>query len=78
MKNLVIANPYSSYVVMTTTIMYTLLYPIFFEMDNAFGEGVNFDNDNDKTTYNQQVVAETKECKSPCPSSAEMCIAMCA
>ena len=23
-------------------------------------------------------VVETKECKSPCPSSAEMCIAMCA
>ena len=79
MKNLVIAIPYSSYVVMTTTIMYALLYPIFFEMDNVFGEGVNFvDNDNDKTMYSQQVVAETKECKSPCPSSAEMCIAMCA
>ena len=32
-----------------------------------------------KTTYSQQlVVAETKECKSPCPSSAEMCIALCA
>ena len=29
------------------------------------------------TTYSQQLV-ETKECKSPCPSSAEMCIAMCA
>ena len=33
--------------------------------------------DNDKTTYSQQVV-ETKECKSPCPSTAEMCITMCA
>ena len=32
---------------------------------------------NDKTTYSQQVV-ETKECKSPCPSSGEMCITMCA
>jgi hypothetical protein len=57
--------------------VYALLVPIFFEKDNAFGEGENFnDNDNDKTTYSQQVV-ESK-CKSPCPSSAEMCIAMCA
>ena len=61
-----------------TTIIYALLVPVFFEMDNAFG-GENFhDSDNDKTMYSQQVVAETKECKSPCPSSAEMCIAMCA
>jgi hypothetical protein len=77
MKNLVIAIP-SSYVVITT-IMYALLVPIFFEMDNALGEGENFvvdDNDNDKMTYSQQVI-ET-QCKSPCPYSAEMCIAMCA
>jgi hypothetical protein len=60
-----------------TTIVYALLVPIFFEMDNAFGERENFvDNDNDKTTYSKQVV-ESK-CKSPCPSSAEMCITMCA
>ena len=58
--------------------MYALLAPIFFEMDNAYGAGTNFVVDNDKTTmtYSQQVV-ETK-CKSPCPSTAEMCIAMCA
>ena len=63
----------------TTTIVYALLVPVVFEMDNAFGEEKNFsdDIDNDKTTYSQQGV-ETKECKSPCPSSAEMCIAMCA
>ncbi len=61
-----------------TTIVYALLVPIFFEMDNAFGEEKNFVDDvNDKTTYSQQLV-ETKECKFPCPSSAEMCIAMCA
>ena len=61
-----------------TTIIYALLVPVFFEMDNAFGEEKNFiDDNNDKTTYNQQIV-ETKECKSPCPSTAEMCIAMCA
>ena len=61
-----------------TTIVYALLVPVFFEMDNAFGEENNFvDDNNDKTTYSQQVV-ETKECKSPCPSSAEMCIEVCA
>jgi phosphomevalonate kinase len=59
--------------------MYALLVPIFFEMDNALGEGENFvvdTDDNDKMTYSQQVI-ET-QCKSPCASSAEMCIAMCA
>ena len=66
-----------SYVI--TTIVYALLVPVFFDMDNAHGEGENFvDDNNDKTTTSsQQVVVET-ECKSPCPSSAEICIAMCA
>ena len=74
MNNSVIAI--QSFVI--TTIVYALLVPIVFEMDNAFGEEKNFiDDNNDKTTYSQQVV-ETKECKSPCPSSAEMYIAMCA
>ena len=74
MKNSVIAI--ESFVI--PTIVYVLLVPVFFEMDDAFGEEKNFaDDDNDKTTYSQQLV-ETKECKSPCPSSAEMCIAMCA
>ena len=60
-----------------TTIVYALLAPIFFEMDNAFGEEKNFvDDDGDKTTYSQQLVES--ECKSPCPSSAEMCIELCA
>ena len=74
MKNSVIAIP-SQYIVITT-IVYALLYPVFFESGNALGEGENFVDDNDKTTYGEQVI-ET-ECKSPCPSSAEMCIAMCA
>ncbi len=75
MKNSVIAI--QSFVI-TTIIVYALLVPVFFEMDNAFGEEKNFvDDNNDKTTYSQQVV-ETKECKSPCPSSAEMCIEICA
>ena len=85
MKKSVIVSPSSYYVVITTIIVYALIAPIFFEMDNAYGEGVgsNFvvvvvDNDNkDQMMYNQQIV-ETTECKSPCPSSAEMCIEMCA
>jgi hypothetical protein len=79
MKNSVIAI--QSFVI--TTIVYALLVPVFFEMDNVYGKGENFvdDNNNDKMTtlYSQQEeveVAET-ECKSPCPSTAEMCIAMC-
>ena len=73
MKNSVIAI--QSFVI--TTIVYALLVPVFFEMDNIFG-GENFDdNNNDKITpYSQQVI--DSKCKSPCPSSAEMCIAMCA
>jgi hypothetical protein len=60
-----------------TTIIYALLVPVFFEMDNVFGQEKNFvDDNNDKTTYSQQIV-ETK-CKSPCPSIGEMCIEMCA
>lgn len=86
MKKSVIVSPSSShYVVIITIIVYALIAPIFFEMDNAYGEevGSNFvvvvvDNDNkDQMMYNQQVV-ESTECKSPCPSSAEMCITMCA
>ncbi len=77
MKNPVIASP-SLYAVITT-IVFALLAPIFFEMDNVFGEGTNFVVvDNDKTTmiYSKQQL-ET-ECKSPCPSGSEMCITMCA
>jgi hypothetical protein len=76
MKNSVVAI--QSFVI--TTIVYALLVPVFFEMNNAFGEGENLFDDNGnnkKTVYTQQLV-ETKECKSPCPSNAEMCIAMCA
>ena len=57
-----------------TTIVYTLLAPIFFESDNALGEGENFVVNNDKTImYSQQAIEEQEvetECKSPCPSSA--------
>ena len=78
MKNSVIVSPSSHYVVITTIIVYALLAPIFFEMDNAYGAGANFVVDHDKTmTYSQQQEVEA-ECKSPCPSSSEMCISMCA
>jgi hypothetical protein len=76
MKNLVIAIQSS---VITTIIVYALLVPIIFEMENsAFGEReyIVDEDANNKVMYSQQVI-DTK-CKSPCPSSAEMCIAMCA
>ena len=62
------------------SLVYALLAPTFFEMDNAFGEENCVDDiDNEKmTSYSQQVEVMETECKSPCPSSAEMCIAMCA
>jgi hypothetical protein len=67
-----------SYVI--TTIVYAFLAPIFFEMDNAFGEREYFvdvdDDDDERMMYHQQLV--DAKCKSPCPSSAEICIAMCA
>ena len=53
-------------------------------MDDAFGGETYFvvddkNNERDKTmTSNTQQKVETKECKSPCPSSAEMCIEICA
>ena len=82
MENFVIAIP-SQYVVITT-IVYTLLCPVFFQSDNALGQGETFVVNNDKTTmtsYSQQAIKEEEvetECKSPCPSSAEMCIELCA
>ena len=79
MKNSVIAI--QSFVI--TTLVYALLVPVIFEMDNVYEEE-NFVDDNNKdknTMYSQQdeevVVAETT-CKSLCPSTAEMCITMCA
>ena len=73
MTNFVIAI--QSFVI--TTIVYALIAPVFFEMDNAHGEENFVDNNNDKITYSQQLV-ETKDCKSPCPKSSEMCIEICA
>ena len=71
--------------VITTILVYALLAPIFFEMENnAFGEGETYfvvddkNNESDKKTMTSDIQqkVETKECKSPCPSSAEMCIEM--
>ena len=58
MKNSVIAI--QSFVI--TTIVYALLAPVFFEMDNLFGEENFVDDNNDKITpYSQQVeVMETE------------------
>jgi len=81
MKKLSYCNSIS--VCYVTTIVYALLCPVFFEFDNALGEGENFVVNNDKTMmYSQQAIEEEEEevepeCKSPCPSSAEMCIEMC-
>ena len=75
MKNSVIAIQFF----VITTIVYALLVPIFFEMENnAFGEREYIVNEdaNNKVMYSQQVI--DPKCKSPCPSSAEMCIVMCA
>ncbi len=80
MKNSVIAI--QTFVI--TTIVYALLVPVFFEMDNVYGKGENFvdDNNNDKMTtlYSQQEEVEVVETeyKSPYPSTGEMCITMCA
>jgi hypothetical protein len=63
---------------MITTLVYALLSAVFLELDNASGERENFvvdGNKNDNIMYTQQII-ET-QCKSPCPPSAEMCIAMC-
>lgn len=66
-----------------TTIVYAFLAPIFFEMNNALGEREYFvDVDNKDQImiqhhHHQQQLVDAK-CKSPCPSSAEMCIEMCA
>jgi hypothetical protein len=74
MKNSVIAIRFF----VITTIVYAFLVPVFFEIGNAFGEReyIVDEDANNKVMYSQQVI-DTK-CKSPCPSSAEMCIAMCA
>jgi hypothetical protein len=74
MKNSVIAIQFF----VITIIVYAFLVPIFFEIGNTFGEReyIVDEDANNKVMYSQQVI--DMKCKSPCPSSAEMCIAMCA
>ena len=63
--------------VVITTLLYALLVAaIFCELDIASGENIDLTGADINSSYTQQLV-ETP-CKSPCPSSAEMCIAMCA
>ena len=48
--------------------------------NNAFGEREYFvdEDDNNKDQMMSTTQQLDTKCKSPCPSSAEMCIAMCA
>ena len=74
----------SLYMQIITMIGSLLLASIFFEIDNVFGEIENStavnnnNNNNNKTMNNTQQQVLQAECKSPCPSDAEMCIEMCA
>jgi hypothetical protein len=52
MENSVIAIPFQYIVI--TTIVYALLCRIFFESDNALGEGEDFVVNNDKTMMYSQ------------------------
>ena len=67
-------------IIVITTVIYAIVGTLFFEMNNALEEGENFvvdvdDRSNDNKTITQQVIES--QCKSPCPSSSEMCIEMC-
>ena len=79
MKKIAVISIPSSYVLITT-LVYALLGAIFFEFDNVSGEKDNINvNDGDgsdnKSSFPQLIDAP---CKSPCPSTEEMCIQMCA
>lgn len=76
MKNRAISAIASSYVVITT-LVYALAAAILLESDNAIGEESNINNavNIDKPSDPELVDIS---CKSPCPSTSEMCIQMCA
>ena len=79
MKKIAISSIPSSYILITA-LVYALLGAIFFEFDNVSGEEDNINvNDGDdtdnKSSFPQFIDAP---CKSPCSSTAEMCIALCA
>jgi hypothetical protein len=71
----------SLYMQIITMIGSLLLASIFFGIDNVWGERENstvVNNNNNKTMNSTQQQVLQAECKSPCPSDAEMCIEMCA
>ena len=78
MRNRAVCAILSPFVVITT-IVYAFLCPLSL-MDNVYAEGGNFIivSDDKTMTYSQQVEEIETECKSSCPKSAEVCIAMCA
>ena len=81
MKTLTSIAVSSLYMQIITMIGSLLLASISFEIDNALGERENstvVNNNNNKTMNNTQQQVLQAECKSPCPSDAEMCIEMCA
>ncbi len=79
MKKIAISSIPSSYILITA-LVYALLGAIFFEFDNVSGEeddiNVNDGDDTDnKSSFPQFIDAP---CKSPCSSTEEMCIQICA
>ena len=79
MKKIAISSIPSSYILITA-LVYALLGAIFFEFDNVSGEENNInvnegDGSDNKSSFPQLIDAP---CKSPCPSTEEMCIQMCA
>ncbi|HET8792275.1 MAG TPA: hypothetical protein VFM31_00655 [Nitrososphaeraceae archaeon] len=71
----------SLYMQIITMIGSLLLASIFFGIDKVWGERENstvVNNNNNKTMNSTQQQVLQAECKSPCPSDAEMCIEMCA
>ena len=79
MKKTAVSSIPSSYVLITT-LVYALLGAIFLELDNVSGEeediNVNDVADADNKTSALELVDAS--CKTPCPSTAEMCIQLCA
>jgi hypothetical protein len=74
-------NAIPSSCVVITTLVNTLLAAICLELDNASGEEKdNGVNDSAANSDNKTSVQELGDshCKSPCPSTTEMCIQMCA
>ena len=81
MRTRPISTIQSSYYIVIMTLVNTLLVIASLELDNANGEEKDIGiNDTTGTIDNRTFVQESGDphCKSPCPSSAEMCIEMCA